>query len=537
MAPSKSVSKLVNGNSVKVFMSASELLLEYADNVLKDPLDPLFRKIRRDNPNVTRKLVPVHGAMECLFEMGFVEDGDYLILPSTVELDQVKKIWDELKDERNVILRQKEKVEAVARSAAPIIVDPYYPCYPLVQMLPYHSDVEIRKQLFFQKVVTQMTHVLRYENLWLQQKALEVLPVWELEEEAKKRAVNQSYDPGTTFDMYDCLVLALLNWFKTRFFTWVDAPPCQYCYDETTAQGMVPVTEEELRWEAGRVECYKCNSCQKLTRFPRYSNPEKLLETRAGRCGEWADCFTLFARTLGFEARFVLDWTDHAWTEVYSVSQQRWIHCDPCENVYDKPLLYEVGWGKKLTYVIAFSKDDVQDVSWRYSSNHKELLQRRQECDESWVVNTIHMLNNQKLKSVPTARKLDLVNRLITELVEFGTEKTSKGQNLPGRTSGSILWRIARGEAGGLTVQKTEPYIFKLTEMEKRTSLFHLKYRCSNDDYVRLSDNGSRTHGYTALIYSSKNIFRMEEHDSHMFYLARTVGADEAEISWKFDFG
>lgn len=52
--------------------------------------------------------------------------------------------------------------------------------------------------------------------------------------------------------------------------------------------------------------------------------------------------------------------SDHVWTEIYSLSQRRWLHCDSCENGCDNPLLYEVGWGTKLAYVLAFSKDQVR---------------------------------------------------------------------------------------------------------------------------------------------------------------------------------
>ncbi|KFW88704.1 Peptide-N(4)-(N-acetyl-beta-glucosaminyl)asparagine amidase, partial [Manacus vitellinus] len=165
---------------------------------------------------------------------------------------------------------------------------------------------------------------------------------------------------GAHVNEEDFLLLELLEWFKTYFFHWVNSLPCSRCGGQTEPRSdyLLP-TEDDVRWSASRVENHYCNQCQFSNRFPRYNNPEKLLETRCGRCGEWANCFTLCCRAVGFEARYVWDYTDHVWTEVYSSSQKRWLHCDPCENVCDKPLLYETGWGKKLSYVIAFSKDEV----------------------------------------------------------------------------------------------------------------------------------------------------------------------------------
>ena len=57
---------------------------------------------------------------------------------------------------------------------------------------------------------------------------------------------------------------------------------------------------------------------------------------------------------MGFEVRHVTDWTDHVWVEVYSDAQQRWIHCDNDENHF-----YERSMGKKLTYIIAFTNEEV----------------------------------------------------------------------------------------------------------------------------------------------------------------------------------
>lgn len=63
-------------------------------------------------------------------------------------------------------------------------------------------------------------------------------------------------------------------------------------------------------------QVYECAVCFKETEFPRHTDPLKLLQTRRGRCGEWGRCFTFLCLALGWDARLVIDETDHVWTEV-----------------------------------------------------------------------------------------------------------------------------------------------------------------------------------------------------------------------------
>jgi len=109
--------------------------------------------------------------------------------------------------------------------------------------------------------------------------------------------------------------------------------------------------------------------------------------------------------------------------QVYSGTQKRWLHCDPCENVCDSPLMYEIGWGKRLSYVMAYSREEVQDVTWRYSCRHRDVLSRRNQCTEMEFLSTVMQLRQERQQDLSDARKLYLTKRLLAELVEFLTPR------------------------------------------------------------------------------------------------------------------
>lgn len=78
-----------------------------------------------------------------------------------------------------------------------------------------------------------------------------------------------------------------------------------------------------------------------------------------------------------------------------------WVHADPSEGVLDSPLMYEQGWGKKLTMIFALTPWNVEHVTSRYTANYKATVARRGLMED--VLGRVLAEANQRLKyELPT---------------------------------------------------------------------------------------------------------------------------------------
>ena len=88
--------------------------------------------------------------------------------------------------------------------------------------------------------------------------------------------------------------------------------------------------------------------------------------------------------------------------------QSLWLTClEMCASKTLTVRWMQSGWGKKLSYVIALSKDGVTDVTKRYTKKWVEVLSRRTEVSEIWLMSSCLALTQRLRSHMPLEDRWD----------------------------------------------------------------------------------------------------------------------------------
>ena len=111
------------------------------------------------------------------------------------------------------------------------------------------------------KLNSSFDQVLIYEDSDLQRKALRIIPVDRLRQEANIHHNSYKLMPNMDelpFDFNDFYLIELLAWFKNEFFKWTNQAECESCGNPSTRLKMNSTpNHSEATWMAGNVEVYE----------------------------------------------------------------------------------------------------------------------------------------------------------------------------------------------------------------------------------------------------------------------------------------
>jgi len=145
-----------------------------------------------------------------------------------------------------------------------------------------------------------------------------------------------------------------------------------------------------------------------------------------------------------------------------------------------------------------------------------------------WLIRNILELTKKCQARLSEDQRAVLLTRRLGECLEMVTARNVEEGDRVGRQTGSLAWRLARGELGD------QEHVFTPTQKEVTEGVMEIGYDCAEDKYFRQGRVVAKE-GFLSGVFSSENVARKVEADWNMVYVSRMEGnCDKGEVSWKF---
>lgn len=251
MSINSDLAERLERNPRNSYIGGISIFIKLLVNIIENPKEEKFRKFKKTNQRISSELLSLDGMKSLILDAGFEEEKEEFVLRrGGLGVISKLRIYREFFEKRLEVVKSNSSSITSPVSSKGAIQKPKPALKPsaainIAASKPFHARIRFPQVLqstnnFIRQLEQLSDSVMQYEDVLLQKSALEMIPVEKLKQNAieKLRKLEKLIKSKIILEdeppLDDLILEELANWFKSRFFTWINAMPCKSCKNEGT---------------------------------------------------------------------------------------------------------------------------------------------------------------------------------------------------------------------------------------------------------------------------------------------------------------
>lgn len=239
-------------NPKSSFVTGYTIFLKLLNNIIDYPHEEKFRRFKKTNQRIKSEMLSVDGMEQLILDSGFeMENNEFVLRGGIGAIGKLKTFRDFYQKRLEIAKQEPEKdptsgaIQKVSLIPALPVKQPKSEPVKIIASKPFHDRIRFSQTLqtnnnFLQQLEQLSDSVLQYEDALLQTSALKLIPTEKIKFNAleKLRKIQKLIKSNVITEaeppLEDLVLEELAAWFKSDFFTWINAMPCKRCSNVNT---------------------------------------------------------------------------------------------------------------------------------------------------------------------------------------------------------------------------------------------------------------------------------------------------------------